>query len=139
MSRSGYSDDCDMDWRWIMWRGRVASAIRGKRGQKLLRELVEALDAMPEKKLIAHELRNSEGVCALGAVGVRRGVALEAIDPEDSSAVAAAFDVANALVREIEFVNDEEYFGPSEETPESRWRRVRDWAARQIKAEEPTA
>lgn len=45
----------------------------------------------------------------------------------------------NALVCEIEFVNDEEYFDPSKETPEARWRRVRGWAAQQIKAEETSA
>lgn len=48
MSRSGYSNDGE---NIAMWRGQVASAIRGKRGQAFLRELVEALDAMPEKRL----------------------------------------------------------------------------------------
>ena len=48
MSRSGYSDDIDDNWAHIMWRGRVASSIRGKRGQAMLRELLAALDAMPE-------------------------------------------------------------------------------------------
>ena len=45
MSRSGYSDD-DEDGRLAMWRGAVQSAIRGKRGQAALRELLTALDAM---------------------------------------------------------------------------------------------
>lgn len=35
MSRSGYTDDCD-GWQLIMYRGAVASAIRGARGQRLL-------------------------------------------------------------------------------------------------------
>jgi hypothetical protein len=46
MSRSGYSDD-HSEWDLIRWRGAVASAIRGKRGQAFLRELLVALDAMP--------------------------------------------------------------------------------------------
>jgi hypothetical protein len=35
MSRSGYSDDYgdDEPWQLIMWRGAVASAFRGRRGQ----------------------------------------------------------------------------------------------------------
>lgn len=56
MSRSGYTEDCDDNWQLIRWRGAVASAIRGKRGQAFLRELLAALDAMPEKRLIADAL-----------------------------------------------------------------------------------
>lgn len=55
MSRSGYTEDCD-GWDLIRWRGAVASAIRGKRGQAFLREALAALDAMPEKQLISHDL-----------------------------------------------------------------------------------
>ena len=55
MSRSGYCDDLDpLDLG--RWRAQVASAIRGKRGQKLLKELLTALDSMPKKELIANEL-----------------------------------------------------------------------------------
>lgn len=60
MSRSGYNDDID-NWALIKWRGQVASAIRGKRGQKMLRDLLAALDAMPEKSLIVHELESESG------------------------------------------------------------------------------
>lgn len=60
MSRSDYSEDLDM-WDLIRWRGQVASAIRGKRGQKLLRDLAAALDAMPVKALIADELQTEDG------------------------------------------------------------------------------
>jgi len=56
MSRSGYSDDCEDNWSWICWRGAVKSAIRGKRGQAFLRETLAALDALPERKLIAKDL-----------------------------------------------------------------------------------
>jgi len=28
MSRSGYTDDCDEQWQFIMWRGSVKSSIR---------------------------------------------------------------------------------------------------------------
>lgn len=39
--RSGYSDACDMDQRDLaMWRGRVASAIRGKRGTGLMNPIL---------------------------------------------------------------------------------------------------
>jgi hypothetical protein len=57
MSRSGYSDDCEDVLAWGRWRGRVASAIRGKRGQAFLKELLAALDALPEKRLVANDLK----------------------------------------------------------------------------------
>ena len=59
MSRSGYSDDEGEPGQFAMWSGQVASAIRGKRGQAFLREMAEAMDAMPDKRLIAHDLRQS--------------------------------------------------------------------------------
>lgn len=109
----------------------VASAIRGKRGQKLLIELAEAMDAMPVKKLIANELKCDEGVCALGVIGEKRGIKMNHIDPEDSEVVAKEFDIAEPLAKEIVFMNDEdcEYC-----TPEERWVRMRKWVGEQIKA-----
>jgi hypothetical protein len=132
MSRSGYSEDYDLDnWNLIRWRGQVASAIRGKRGQAFLRELIEALDAMPEKRLIAHELRQDGEVCALGSVGVKRGVELEKLDPVDYDTIAGVFGIAHQLVQEIEWINDE---GRYYKTPEERWQYMRAWAAENLKA-----
>lgn len=126
MSRSGYSDDID-NWSMIKWRGQVASAIRGKRGQTFLKDLIAALDAMPEKKLIAHELQNPNGeVCALGALGVARGIDMKNIDPEDYDVVAEKFDIAHQLAQEIVYENDETC---TNQTPEERWKRIRAWAA----------
>lgn len=125
MSRAGYDDDCD-GWALIRWRGAVSAAIKGKRGQQLLRELAQGMDAMKEKRLIADELVASGDFCALGVVGANRGIDMQAIDPEDSETVAGVFNIADALAREIVFVNDE--MGPWKgETPEQRWVRVRAW------------
>lgn len=134
MSRSGYVDDLD-NWSLICWRGAVASAIRGQRGQKLLRELAEAMDAMPEKHLIAHELESNGEVCALGAVAKVRGIDVSIIDPDDPYQVSASFDIANALAQEIVFENDEGTY--RDETPEQRWQRMRQWVAKNL--EETTA
>ena len=124
MSRSEYSDDCD-GWDLVCWRGAVTSAMRGKRGQALLIELAEAMDAMPVKELIAHELVKQGRFCALGVVGQKRGIALESIDPEDSRTVAEQFNIANAMAQEIVFVNDEAAW--HDETPQLRWSRMRCW------------
>lgn len=109
MSRSGYIDDGDGEnWQLIMWQGAVKSAMRGKRGQAFLRELIAALDAMPVKELVADSLVNADGqYCALGVVGDARGHDMSKIDPEDSDAVAKLFGLAPAMVREIVYENDE--------------------------------
>ncbi len=141
MSRSGYSDDCDDHWALIRWRGAVSSAIRGERGQKLLRDLADALDAMPEKALIADELLVERGqVCALGSLGCARGMqdTLRTLDPYDSKAVSKAFDIAPALAAEIVFENDEGDWRRDAETPAQRWKRMRAWVAMQLKPEPAT-
>jgi len=141
MTRSGYSEDCEQ-WALIRWRGQVASAIRGKRGQAFLREMLDALDAMPVKQLIANDLvivapapasaqpeMASVNVCAIGSVGVKRGVDMTNIDIHDSDRIAQEFGIAHQLVQEIEFENDEGDWG---ETPEARWLRMRAWVSEQI-------
>ncbi len=130
MSRSGYTDDYDNDWSLICWRGQVASAIRGKRGQAFLRDLIEALDAMPEKKLIADNLVSDGGVCAIGAVAVKRGIGpdVAALDTEDDNhrySLARMFNIAHQLVSEIEWMNDDAGW---HDTSEQRWSRMRRWA-----------
>jgi len=125
MSRSGYGYELD-NWDLIRWRGQVASAIRGKRGQKLVDDLIAALDTLPAKRLIANELQTETGeVCALGAVGCLRGISMTDTDPEDYSGVAATFDIAEQLAREIMYENDECCPG---ETPEQRYKRMKRWA-----------
>jgi hypothetical protein len=130
MSRSGYSEDLE-NWSLIRWRGQVMSAIRGKRGQAFLRELVEALEAMPEKALIKNELQEANGqVCALGALGVKRGVDMALLDPEDAEGVASAFNIAPQLAQEVIFENDEQLYNA---TPERRWEWMHSWAKGHLK------
>jgi hypothetical protein len=114
MSRSGYTDDCGDDDPLAMgrWRGAVNSAIRGKRGQQTLSEILAALDAMPVKALAAESLVTEEGeFCTLGVLGAQRGIALDKLDPEDPDGVAEAFGIAPAMVREIVYMNDEQIDG----------------------------
>jgi hypothetical protein len=130
MSRSGYTEDCDDNWSLICWRGAVQSSIRGKRGQGFLAELLEALEGLPEKALIANDLEADGAYCALGAVGARRGIDMSKIDPYDRETVAATFNIAPALAAEIVWMNDE--FGFHKETPEARFNRMRAWVASNI-------
>ena len=132
MTRSGYQDDLDQ-WDLIRWRGAVESAMRGKRGQAFLREMLAALDALPEKALDASVIvqqGEKPGCCAMGAVAIARGIEADAlkIDPEDPEAVGKLFNISRAMAQEIAFYNDE--WG--HETPEARWERMRRWVERKI-------
>ncbi|MBO9857500.1 hypothetical protein [Xanthomonas sp. A1809] len=133
MSRSGYSDDMEDILAFGRWRGRVASAMRGKRGQSLLRDLITALDALPEKKLIAHTVEQDGCFCALGAVAHLRGTDLDqgvngGTDYDfEADRAAARLDIAEPLAKEVVYMNDEAWF--YNETPEQRWSRMRQWAA----------
>ncbi len=132
MSRSGYSDgDGDYDqWALIRWGGAVASALRGKRGQAFLTEMLAALDALPEPKLVSMELEAEGQVCAIGSVGLARGIDMSKIDPEDYSRVAAVFGINEKLAQEIVWMNDDS--GPWKETDEQRFARMRRWVESQI-------
>ena len=134
MTRSGYHEDCD-GWSLIRWRGAVASAIRGARGQAFLKEMLKALDALPEKRLIASALVSAEGeCCALGSVALLRQLDTKDVDAYDREAVAGLMGIAEALAAEIAFVNDDD-FGYGERTPEQRFQCVRAWVVEQIKPE----
>lgn len=132
MSRSGYTDDGD---GLNLWRGNIARATKGKRGQKFFRDLLAALDAMPEKRLIRGELETGEGsVCALGALRAARGLELsDDIRNSDWDSLGEAFGVAPMLAQEVMYWNDEGNWRDRGETPEARWQRMRDWAAEQIR------
>lgn len=145
MSRSGYSDDNE---GVALWRGMVASATRGKRGQAFFVALLEALDAMPDKRLIKDELKAADGeVCAIGALGKARGVDMSNVDPCEPSEVAPLFNIAECLAQEVVYMNDEyggsveipgpvkQYYGRlyRPENERERWQRMRDWAASQIR------
>lgn len=164
MGRSGYSDGCDNDWSLICYRGAVKSAIRGKRGQAFLREMLAAMDALPEKRLISGDLvfeghpefpyphpeediivggdqlvtgggvpvRIGE-VCAIGSVGLARGVDMSKLDPEDPETVADTFGIATAMAREIVYENDESVYYA--ETPEQRFTRMRAWIVGNLKGD----
>ncbi len=124
MSRSGYSYDYE---HLDLYRASVDRALRGRRGQKFLRELAEAMDAMPEKRLITRDLERGGDVCTLGVVGRERGIDMDRIDQDDPEHVGQAFGIARSMAAEIEDVTDDT--GPASETPEQRWVRVRRWVA----------
>lgn len=129
MSRSGYSEDL-LQWDMIRWRGRIASATRGKRGQEFFHGLISALDALPEKRLIKSELVSGNECCAIGSL-LRKDHDLTDVDPEDHERLGTLANIPACLVQEVECINDDD-FGYLDETPEHRWTRVREWAVKQL-------
>ena len=132
--RSGYSDDYCEDWEYAMWRGAVASAFRGKRGQAFLRETIAALDALPEKRLAANGFVVEGAYCTLGVAAQARGidpakwgvgVMDEYDEPADAYAISADLGIARAMACEIMYMNDEG--NERIETDEDRWERMRRW------------
>src|SRR6185312_15322735 len=153
MSRSGYGEYDPQDTYDVLAQGRwvamLRSALRGKRGRKFLTDLRDALDALPVKRLIHSELVTADGnVCAIGSVGVRRGVDMSPLlrpadcDPDEwaenweceanerAEALGSMFDIAPCLAQEVMYQNDEASY--HNETPEQRWIRVRKWVAKKL-------
>jgi hypothetical protein len=126
MSRSGYSDDGE---NYELWRSAVESALCGKRGQAFLREMLVALDALPERRLISGKLVCDGECCALGAVALRRGTDVGGVDTEDRDALSETFGIAGAMAAEIMYMNDEA-FGIA--SPRERYVRMREWVLRNI-------
>ncbi len=146
MSRSGYVEDfdCDDDLAYGRYRGQVASAFRGKRGQDFLRETLDALEGMPTKELADKTLKSKDGgFCTIGAVLHARGEALEAVDLDDDDRcdeLSGQLGVAHQMVREIIWANDDTWDGWGGtgyrkwgETPAERWRRMREYIASKIR------
>jgi hypothetical protein len=111
MSRSGYSDDCDDPLAHGRWRQAVKRALHGQRGQALLHELVQALDAMDDKRLYPGSFATPEGeFCTLGVLGTKRGTKMDDLGDDyecDTAQVGQRFGIAPAMAAEIMYMNDE--------------------------------
>lgn len=137
MGRHGLCDEGDSEdiLAYGRWRGAVASAIRGRRGQSFLRELLTAIDAIESQRLIGEALENDHGeVCALGAVGRARGLDLQSVDYESPEAVAKFFGVNEKLAQEIMWVNDEWARRNNVPAMEERYQLVRRWLLENIRS-----
>ena len=136
---SRYSDCDDYDWEpWMEGQaaGALRSAIRGRRGQQLLRDLIAGLDALPVPELAAGALEDPKTgcVCALGAVRLQRGP--EAVplrfDPTDEDAdwreLAKPFDISETLANAVVSQNEYGSKRNDEQSRRRRWLSVRAWA-----------
>ena len=146
MSRLCQDDYGDAEpWMEGQQAGALRSAIRGQRGQRLLRDLVAGLDALPTPELSAGALEDEATgcCCAFGAVRRYRGAAAvplwfdpmeEGLDPPH---FAEPFDVAPALAWEVVEVNEGLSDSNMEAARRQRWERVRAWAVKHLAGGEP--
>ena len=116
-----------------MWRGAVTSAIKGKRGQGFLKKLLVSLDSMKEKCLIKHDLERNGKVCTLGAYGMMNGIDMSDVDPEDHDGLGRLCGIAPAMVKEIEFENDEVCWVDNKHSEAARFVMMRQWVVENIK------
>jgi len=135
MGRHGYLDDEECEQLGHdRYRKQVAFAMYGERGQALLRELRDALDAMTDKRLIKNEFVRGGQACAMGVVALSRGIPdAEKIDRDDHDYLAKLFDVAPIMVREIQYKNDDCAWSidPASAMVE-RWELMREWVGENI-------
>lgn len=137
--RIGYSEDEDFPGQFELWQANCQRSLGGSAGQNTLRELEQALIALPEKRLIAGELENAEGeVCAIGALAKHRGLTSADIhaDPEEMEEVGIELGMPRLVAWKIVEVNDVElgerkYRIPY--TPEERYELMLSWVRGRIR------
>lgn len=141
-----------------LWEQAVKNALRGRRGQGVLRELRAALLALSRPRLIEGAVVREGEVCAMGALAAHRLAAgpltltsyfggtfgsLREIEAKFSAWLdndsgttdfGQAMGLTMALSWAIAWENDEGTW-QSNETPEERFRRVLAWVERHIQAE----
>jgi hypothetical protein len=144
MSRSCYSDDYGDDFpgQLALYRANVSRSIKSRTGQARLRELRDALLALPTKALEAETFAEGAGeaprVCALGAWALAKCGDIEqahAMVPSDADdhETADLFEShgwPRLVVLDAIYMNDEG--GDYKETPAERYARVLGWVERQI-------
>lgn len=147
MSRFEGDGDEPFPGAWWLYEANVRRSFSGRAGQERLREIREALLALPEKRLISRRLADEGGgVCAIGALALKRGtdagedravvvdrlarkITEETADwdswevEEQTLGVASELGVKRTMAIEIGYTNDEPY----DETPEYRYERVLAW------------
>jgi hypothetical protein len=134
-----YDDDSDPSQEGLA-AGALRSAIRGKRGQRFIRDLVQALDALPLPELAAGALEDEETgcCCAFGAVRRFRGADAvplwfhpmeEDMNPDN---LVEPFNVSKTLAWSVVQANEDGMIGNDKSTRRLRWKQVRDWAVRQL-------
>lgn len=150
MSRFDEGYDEDFQNQAALYQANTRRALKGRKGQAFLKEMEEALVALPMKKLIEGRICEAGQVCAMGAFALKRrrdaGADikaaldwLEAEDPGEGDATETAlfskkhFGVMECLSFEMAWVNDDD--NGVKQADEDRYERVLKWVRSRIKKE----
>jgi len=126
VSRFNSDGDCDSNSNYVyLWDSRVRRIIEGKRGQRVLLELIEALLALPQRRLISGAIATPTGdVCTVGALAKKRGVNLDRDnlyarrdepprgwegDEEETADLGASLGITWTLAWQLGYMNDEQF------------------------------
>lgn len=134
-------EDEDFPGQAGLWDRSIANALRGRRGQMVLRKLERALLLMPvpERRLISGRLVTGGESCALGALAVQDGIdhgealdeAQARLEYQDEGDLRATIEMGEtlglprALACAIAWQNDHGCGWRA--SPEQRWQKVLNW------------
>lgn len=106
--RISYSDEEDFSGQYALWDANCGRSMRGRLGQRELRELETALMALSEKRLIKDALEDDHGgVCAIACYAKHKGVDLSKFDPEyDNDDVGVAAGMPRLVAWSVVALND---------------------------------
>ena len=141
--RVSINEDEDYPGQFELWQANCKRSCRGRKGRAVLRELENALLALPEPKLGYDVLVESTGeVCAIGSLMVQRkvdaGMSREqaiaecsTADPYETEETGVELGMPS-LVAWSAAVENDEY---STETPEERHARMLKWVRSHLRSE----
>jgi hypothetical protein len=150
MSRFGYDYDEGYPGQWELWEANARRAFAGRKGQAALRDMRDALLALPDKVLISGRVANEYGqACAVGVLiaarrerkGENRDAVLAELArlvDEDDGGYGGDVETAQAgkqvglsfvLAWELAAMNDETF---GHLTPEQRYEQVLAWLDKKI-------
>lgn len=148
---SRFYDDGEQTMPYDLWLHNIRAAIKGKRGQAILRDLREALLSLPEKRLIEGAICNAPSeaaarpvaeFCAVGALAFYRGVksgkapadVIESLpqgeqDDWTTIRLGRSLGMSDTLAWDLAYKNDETF---ADLTPEQRYEKYLAWVESQI-------
>ncbi len=124
--RISYTEDEEFGGQFELWQANCMRSLKGKVGQRELRELRAALLALPEKRLVCGLLESADGeMCAIAAYGKHKGVDLSEFDLDyDNDKVGIAGGMPSLVAWKVVEMNDVEF---SHVSREGRYERMLAW------------
>ena len=131
--RINYSEDEDFGGQFELWQANCRRSIKGAKGQQALRELRDALLALPTKRLISGALESNGEFCAIGAYAKAKGLTLAQFGEDEHERAGEEAGMPRLVSWKVVYENDEGCgWLPRSvvEPPEARYERMLRWVER---------